>query len=67
MKLGIITYDTIKKFGKNKSFQIDTSSKSISKVTKTITDILNGKSKKELVDWLSVVTEKKDLQKFFSY
>ena len=65
--LGIITYDTIKKFGKNKSFQVDTSSKSISKVTKTITDILNGRSKKEMVDWLSVVTEKKDLQKFFSY
>lgn len=64
--LGIIAYEAMKKFGKNKTFQIDTSSKSISNLTKHIKDILDGKSKTETVDWLSVVKER-DLQKFFSY
>jgi len=65
--LGIIAYETIKKFGKNKTIQVDTSSKSPSNITKHIKDILDGKSKTDSVDWLSAVTEKKDLQKFFPY
>ncbi len=64
--LDIIAYEAIKKFGRNKTFQVDTSLKSISNLTKHIKDILDGKSKPETVDWLSVVKEK-DLQKFFSY
>ncbi len=64
--LGIIAYEAMKKFGKNKTFQVDTSSKSISSLIKHIKDILDGKSKTETVDWLSVVKER-DLQKFFSY
>ena len=65
--LGIIAYDTIKKFGKKKSHQIDTSSKTISKVTKIVINTIKGKPENDEVDWLTLVNEKKDLQKFFGY
>ena len=57
--LGVIVFDTVKKFGKEKTFQIDTTSKSISNISKQIKDIIEGKPKKEVIDWLSVVTKKK--------
>lgn len=65
--LGIIAFETVKKFGKKKSFQIDTTSKSISKISKQITDIIHGKAKEDVIDWLSVIAKRNDLQKFFSY
>ena len=65
--LGITAYDTVKKFGKNKSHQIDTTSKTISKVTKTILNVIGGKLENDNVDWLTLVNEKNDLKKFFSY
>jgi adenylate kinase len=65
--LGIIAYDSIKKFGKNKSQQIDTTSKSVSKVTKAVIDSFRGKFKTEKVDWLTLVVKKNDLKKFFPY
>jgi len=65
--LGIIAFETVKKFGKGRTFQIDTTSKSISKISKQITDIINEKADTEIIDWLSVVAKKNDLQKFFSY
>lgn len=65
--LGVIAYDTIKKFGKNKCFQIDTTSKTVSKITKMITNIINGKSESDEIDWLTLISNKNDLKKFFSY
>ena len=65
--LGVIAYDSIKKFGKNKSQQIDTTSKSVSKITKVVIDSLRGKFKNEQVDWLTLVSKKNDLKKFFPY
>ena len=65
--LGIITFEAIKKFGEKKTIQIDTTSKSISKISKQILDTINGKDGVEAIDWLSVVAKKNDLQKFFSY
>ncbi|HET6517426.1 MAG TPA: shikimate kinase, partial [Nitrosopumilaceae archaeon] len=65
--LGIIAFETIKKFGNEKTFQIDTTSKSISEVSKQITDSINGEAKEDTIDWLSVIAKRNDLQKFFSY
>ena len=65
--LGIIAFDTVKKFGAQKTFQIDATSKSVSKISKQAKDIIDGKPSKEIIDWLSVVAKKNDLQKFFSY
>jgi len=63
--LGIIAYDTIKKFGKNKSRQIDTTSKSVSKITKAVINSLKDKFENDKVDWLALVSKKNDLKKFF--
>lgn len=65
--LGIIAYDTIKKFGKNKCHQIDTTSKTISKITQIVIDIINGKFENDNIDWLTLIANKNDLKKFFSY
>jgi len=65
--LGVIAYDSIKKFGKNKSYQIDTTSKSVPKITKAVISSLKGKFKSDKVDWLTLVSKKNDLKKFFPY
>ncbi|MEX2060478.1 MAG: shikimate kinase, partial [Nitrosopumilaceae archaeon] len=65
--LGVIEYDSIKKFGKNKAHQIDTTSKSVSKITKAAINSLKGKFKNDKVDWLTLVSKKNDLKKFFPY
>src|SRR3970282_489537 len=65
--LGVIAYDSIKKFGKNKARQIDTTSKSVSKITKAVINSLKGKFKNDKVDWLTLVSKKNDLKKFFPY
>lgn len=65
--LGITAYDSIKKFGKNKCHQIDTTSKTVSKITKTVIDIIDGNFKTDSIDWLTLISNKNDLQKFFSY
>jgi len=65
--LGIVAFDGIKQFGEKKTFQIDTSSQSISKTLKKIQGILVGKFKEEKIDWLTLVSKRKDLKKFFSY
>jgi adenylate kinase len=65
--LGVIAYDSIKKFGKNKSYQIDTTSKSVPKITKAVINSLKGKFKNDKVDWLTLVSKKNDLKKFFPY
>src|SRR3970040_1134369 len=65
--LGVIAYDSIKKFGKNKARQIDTTSKSVSKITKAVINSLKGKFKSDKVDWLTLVSKKNDLKKFFPY
>lgn len=65
--LGIIAYDAMKKFGKNKCFQIDTTSKTVSKITKMIVKIINGKTENNTIDWLTLISNKNDLKKFFSY
>ena len=65
--LGVIAYDSIKKFGKTKTHQIDTTSKSVTKISKIFIKILEGKLEDEKVDWLSLVSKKNDLKKFFAY
>lgn len=65
--LGIIAYDAIKKFGKNKCHQIDTTSKTVSKITKIIIKIMDGKFESDTIDWLTLISNKNDLKKFFSY
>jgi adenylate kinase len=66
--LGITYYDTIKKIGRNKTFQLDVTNKSIATITKKIESLfLKDKIKGDKVDWLALVLKKGDLQRFFRY
>ena len=64
--LGVILYDTLEKFGAEKTLQVNVSSKGIKEITKTVLGIINGEVLTEEVDWLTEVAEKNDLQKFFA-
>ena len=63
--LGIVAYDSIEKFGADKTFQINTTSLTVEEITKKIEDVINGTSKGDAVDWLADITKKNDLKKFF--
>jgi len=65
--LGIIAHDAIKKLGKTKTVQVDTTGKSIQKIVLEIKSIFKGKKTDDTVDWLALITQKNDLKKFFSY
>jgi adenylate kinase len=65
--LGIIYHDTVQEFGRKNTFQIDTSSKSISATVKKIESIFNGSKVEDNVDWLQLVLKKGDMQRFFPY
>ena len=66
--LGVTYYDTVREFGKKKTFQIDTSNISISTTAKKVELIFKRKSTKEdKIDWLHMVLKKGDMQKFFPY
>ena len=64
--LGIITHDAIKKF-EEKAFQIDVSEKNIQQVVEKVLGVISKKEGNEEVDWLSLVTENNDLEKFFTH
>jgi len=63
--LGVIAYDSIEKFGEEKTFQINTTSLTVEEITKKIEGVINGTSKGDTVDWLADITKKNDLKKFF--
>ena len=65
--LGVIAYDSINKFGKKNSHQIDTTSKSVSKISKIVLSAIKGKFENDTVDWLTLVSKKNTLKKFFAY
>ncbi|MDE1812794.1 MAG: AAA family ATPase [Thaumarchaeota archaeon] len=66
--LGITYYDTIREFGQKKTFQIDTSSRTISDTVKKVESIFRKtRTKDDKVDWLQMVLKKGDMQKFFPY
>jgi adenylate kinase len=65
--LGVIAYDSIKKFGKNKVYQIDATKKPLTAIIKKIQSVFENDFKRDKVDWLTLVVHKNDLKKFFSY
>jgi adenylate kinase len=66
--LGVTFYDALKNFGSNKTYQVDTSHSSISKVVKKIERLFEkGKIQEDPVDWLGLISKKGDLKMFFPY
>ncbi|HSA98967.1 MAG TPA: shikimate kinase, partial [Candidatus Nitrosotenuis sp.] len=58
-------YDSIKKFGLQKSHQIDTSNITVSQTVNKVKLILKKKFRGNDVDWLGMIARKNDLAKFF--
>jgi len=65
--LGIIANDSITSFGKEKSFEIDTTNKTPEIILKEINNIINNHKGGDIVDWLRLVEEKNEINKFFDY
>jgi len=66
--LGITLYDAISKFGADKTFQIDTTNKSVSAVVKKIEGLFaKGVLEEGEVDWLGLISERNDIKRFFPY
>ena len=63
--LGVIAYDSIEKFGEDKTFQVNTTALTVDEVTKKIENVINGTSKGDTIDWLTEIARKNDLGKFF--
>ena len=65
--LGIITNDAIKNFGREKTFQVDTTDHTPKELAVRIQDIFYGDDNGDNIDWLQLIQEKNDLKKFFDY
>ena len=63
--LGIIAYDSIQNLGEDKTFQINTTSITAEETAKKIESVINRTSKGDVIDWLTHITQKNDLKKFF--
>lgn len=67
--LGISFYDALKTFGKSKVIEFDATGKTPQESAEEIMSLLQNKLKRKIgmVDWLSLVYEKGDAQKFLEY
>ena len=63
--LGTIAYDSIKKFGEDKTFQINTTSLTQKQTVKKIENVVYDNSEGDTVDWLTEISKKNDFKKFF--
>ena len=65
--LGVIANDSITSFGKIKSFEVDATDKTPEIILKRIQDIINNQESGDIVDWLKLIEEKNEMNKFFDY
>ena len=65
--LGVIANDSITSFGKKKSFEVDATDKTPEIILKRIQDIINNQESGDIVDWLKLIEEKNEMNKFFDY
>jgi adenylate kinase len=63
--LGVTAYDTIKRFGANKVYQLDTTNISVKKTVNKIRLAFKKRFKGDRVDWLELVAKNNDLGRFF--
>jgi len=65
--LGIIANDSISSFGKNKTFEIDTTNKTPEEVVEVVNKLIKNQKGGETVDWLTLIEEKNEFNRFFDY
>jgi adenylate kinase len=65
--LGVSLYDSVKTFGRHKVAEFDTTGKTPNQTANEIMRGLRKKPEPAGIDWLAVVSERGDMQKFFEY
>ncbi len=67
--LGITLYDSIKKFGKQKIIEFDTTTDSSKQIIKCIIEALSDDSKRRvgIIDWIPTLKHREELLKLVSY
>ena len=65
--LGVVANDSITSFGKEKSFEIDATNKTPEMILEKIYNIMNNRKGSDIVDWLRLIEEKNEINKFFDY
>jgi broad-specificity NMP kinase len=67
--LGITLYDSIRKFGKEKIIEFDTTKKSSKEIIRRLIEALNDNSKRRTgnIDWMPILKDQQELLKLVSY
>ena len=66
--LGVSFYDAMKTFGKRKVVEFDTTGKTPAETADEIVSALDHRTpRRKTVDWLMLVSERGDIQRFFQY
>jgi adenylate kinase len=65
--LGVSLYDSVKTFGRRKVVEFDTTGKTPDQTAGEIMRALRKRPEAEGIDWLALVSERGDMQKFFEY
>lgn len=65
--LGVSLYDSMKTFGRRKVVEFDTTGKTPDQTAGEIMHALKRKPRPIWIDWLTLVSERGDMQKFFEY
>lgn len=67
--IGVCLFDAVKKFGKNKVAEFDSTATKPETVGDKIIDVFKGKAEYVLgkVDWLSLLAANNDMRRFFEY
>lgn len=67
--LGVILYDSVQCFGKEKIAELDTTQTTSTEICEKIISLIEGKTGRKIgvVDWLSLVNERGDVERFLEY
>ena len=65
--LGVIANDALKSFGKEKTFEVNTTEKTPELVLDEVNEIIKNKKGGDVVDWLTLIEEKNEFDRFFDY
>ncbi|MGH9924443.1 MAG: adenylate kinase family protein [Nitrososphaeraceae archaeon] len=67
--LGVILYDSVQRFGKEKIAELDTTQTTSTEICEKIISLIEGKTGRKIgvVDWLSLVNERGDVGRFLEY
>ena len=65
--IGIIHYDTVMKYGDDKTFEIDVSNKNVNNIVDEITMIINDERiSKDRIDWIDYASKSNKLRRYLN-